>query len=318
MGAFEHYALVPEQGVRPQMHQLDGETQQRIGELAARLNVRDAAAVMGFGAKVQKEMNTFSSIALERMLEGDVEPLSGVLETLSEQIKGCSFSAEAKGLLRRVFGGAATLTDVRAKYEKAMPRIDACANEMTDRRVALMRDSALLERLYERNEDLYRELCSLIVVGDEAVRQAKARGEQAHIVSRLERRVEDIRVTQLASTQLAAQIRMIQGNDAVTCEKLKTALEVTIPLWKSQMAAALGLARAAESMQMGTRVQREAARGVRRSAQDLREQTDEYARAAGRRQAEQTAQELLAQLESIEQQIRVQAVPERKHEDMKG
>ena len=142
MGAFEHYALVPEQGVRPQMHQLDGETQQRIGELAARLNVRDAAAVMGFGAKVQKEMNTFSSIALERMLAGDVEPLSGVLETLSEQIKGCSFSAEAKGLLRRVFGGAATLTDVRAKYEKAMPRIDACANEMTDRRVALMRDSA--------------------------------------------------------------------------------------------------------------------------------------------------------------------------------
>ena len=303
MGEFSRFALVPEQGVVPEMAQLDGDMQARIREMAKRLDVHDGAKVAGFGARAQKEMGTFSDVALSQMLQKDMGDLSGTMKTLSEQIRSCSFGAQAKGFFRKMFGGAAGLDEVRASFERAEPKISACANEMTDRRVALMRDSALLERLYARNEDLYRELCSLIVVGDEAIRQAKERGEQAHIISRLERRVEDVRVTQLASTQLAAQIRVIQANDSVTCEKLKTALEVTIPLWKSQMAAALGLARATDSLRMAQRVSRQAQRGMRLGTQELREQTDAYAKAASesdRQRAEQTAQELLRELEDIE------------------
>lgn len=303
MGEFSQFALVPEQGVVPDMAQLDSAMQQRIREMAARLNVHDGAAVLGFGARAQKEMGTFSDIAIAQMLSKDAGDLSGTMKTLSEQIASCSFGQQAKGFFRKMFGGAAGLDEVRERYERAEPKINACADEMTDRRVMLMRDSALLERIYARNENLYRELCSLIVVGEEAIRQAKARGEQAHILSRLERRVEDIRVTQLSSTQLAAQIRMIQANDSVTCEKLKIALEVTIPLWKSQMAAALGLARATDSLRMAQRVSKEAGRGMRRGADELRAQTKAYAAAAGendRQQAEQTAKELLAELEEIE------------------
>ena len=306
MGAFEHFALLPEQGVTPEMEQLGNDMQERIRQLAARLDVRDAAAVMGFGAKAQKEMNTFSSIALNQMLSGDIEPLDSVMKTLAEQIRACSFTAEAKGFLARMLGGAASLSDVRARYEKAVPRIDACANDMTDRRVALMRDSALLDRLYERNEGLYRELCSLIVVGTEVIAQAKARGESSDIVDRIERRVQDIRLTQAVSTQLAAQIRMIQSANALTCEKLKAALEITIPLWKNQMAAALGLARATDSMAAYRRAQGEATRGIRRGAGELGAQTKAFAReAAGgdREKAQATADALLQELEQLEQTL---------------
>ncbi len=312
MGEFSQFALVPEQGAVPEMAQLDAQMQQRIRDMAARLNVHDAAQVAGFGARAQKEMGTFSDIALSQMLRRDMSDLSGTMKTLSEQITACSFGAQAKGFFRKMFGGAASLSEVRASYERAEPKINACADEMTDRRVMLMRDSALLERLYERNEGLYRELCSLIVVGEEAIRQAKARGEQAHIISRLERRVEDIRVTQLASTQLAAQIRVIQQSDSVTCEKLKTALEVTIPLWKSQMAAALGLARETDSLKMHRRVAKDAARGIREGVQELHAQKNAYVREAGRseqEQAEQTAQALLEELESIEAELKARETP---------
>lgn len=303
MGEFEQFALVPEQGVAPELGQLDGAMQQRIREMAARLDVRDNAAVMGFGVKAQKEMNAFTSIALAQMLREDVSPLGSVMQTLAEQIRGCSFTSQAKGLFRRVFGGAAPLSEVRAAYEKAEPRINACADEMTDRRVALMRDSALLDRLYERNEGLYRELCSLIVVGEEAIRQAKARGEDAQAVARLERRVQDLRVTQAASTQLAAQIRMVQESDALTCERLQTALEVTIPLWKSQMAAALGLARATDSMAAQRRMSAEAARGIRSGAREVQAQTKAFASGAASgdaKQAQETAEALLSELAQIE------------------
>ena len=309
MGEFSDFALVPEQGAVPRMDQLDGDMRLRIEAMAARIDVRDGAAVMGFGAKAQKEMNTFSDIALGQMLRADVKPLGGTLETLAQQIRGCSFGAEAKGLFRRVFGGAAPLSEVRAAYEKAEPRINACADEMTDRRVALMRDSALLDRLYERNEGLYRELCSLIVVGDEAVRQAKVRGENEQDVARLERRVQDIRVTQVASTQLAAQIRMVQQSDRLACERLQAALDVTIPLWKSQMAAALGLARATDSMAMQRRASAEAERGIRSSARELSAQKEAYAGEAAqgdRRRAQQTADELLKELAGIEESLKTQ------------
>ena len=305
MAGFEAYALVPEQGVVPKMEQLDSEMRQRICGLAARIDLADAAQVSGFGARAQKEMGAFSDIALTRMLDRETGDLSATMQTLSEQITSCSFRTRAKGFFRKMLGGAADLDEVRKSFERAEPKISACANEMTDRRVALMRDSALLERLYARNENLYRELCSLIVVGEEVIRQAKERGEQAHIVSRLERRVEDIRVTQMASTQLAAQIRMVQGSDSVTCEKLRTALEVTIPLWKSQMAAALGLARATDSLKI--RGFRDAERGLREGTKQLRSQTDAYARASQKseqEQAEETAKELLAELSAIEQELK--------------
>ena len=242
MGEFSQFALVPEQGAVPEMAQLDVQMQQRIRDMAARLNVHDAAQVAGFGARAQKEMGTFSDIALSQMLRRDMSDLSGTMKTLSEQITACSFDTQAKGFFRKMFGGAASLSEVRASYERAEPKINACADEMTDRRVMLMRDSALLERLYERNEGLYRELCSLIVVGEEAIRQAKARGEQAHIISRLERRVS-----------------------------------------------------------------KEAARGIRTGASELRAQKDALAREAAesdRMRADQTASELLAELESIEQELK--------------
>ena len=99
MGEFAQFALVPEQGSVPAIGQLDGDMQQRIRQMAARLDVRDGAAVMGFGAKAQKEMNAFTSIALAQMLREDVAPLGGVMQTLSEQIRACSFTGQAKGLL---------------------------------------------------------------------------------------------------------------------------------------------------------------------------------------------------------------------------
>ena len=308
MGEFTEFALVPEQGVVPEMAQLDAAMRSRIEAMAKRLDVHDSAAVLGFGARAQKEMNTFSDIALAQVLREDVDPLGETMKELSAQIRACSLRNEAKGFFGKFFGGrASSLRDVREAYEKAEPKINRCADEMTDRRVALMRDSALFDRLYERNEGLYRELCSLIVVGDEAIRQARARGEDAEIVARLERRVQDIRVTQLASTQFAAQIRMVQAADSLTCERLKAALENTIPLWKSQMAAALGLARATDTLNMQRRFEKDASRGIRAGAGELRAQAKAYGDAAGQSEqarAEETAQELLRELEEIERGLR--------------
>ena len=296
MGEFSMFALKPEQGALPAMEQLPDDMQQRIRAMAQRLNVSDHAAVMGFGAKAQKNMDAFSSIAVGQMLSNDVAPLETVMQTLAEQIRSCSFAAEAKGFLRKMLGSAPEYAAVRRAYEKAEPRINQCADEMTDRRVALVRDCALLERLYERNETLYRELCSLLVIGAEIIRLAKDAGKSAQDVARMERRMEDLQLTKVASTQLAVQIRMVQESDRLAASRLQAALEVTIPLWKSQMAAALGLARATDALTAEKRASAQAARGVKSS----------------REQAQATADALLKELSEIEKSLAAQQELRRK------
>lgn len=301
---FENFALVPEQGVVPEKEQLPPEMRARIEALAARLDARDAAAVSGFGAKAQKELGALSDLALTKMLDDDVRKLDGATAALGQWLTNCSFSRKAKGFLRRALGAAATLGEVRAEYERAEPHIDEIANELTDRRVALMRDGALLDRLYEKNEALYRELCSLLVVGEEAVRQSRARSDAPETTARLERRMQDLKVTQVASTQFAAQIRAVQASDKLTCEKLRAAVETTLPLWKAQMAAALGIARATDSLTAARRAGKEAARGVREGAREMEAQTRAFREAESgaddRERAEQTAEALLRELEEIE------------------
>ena len=309
MGAFSDFALIPEQGALPEMEQLPGELQEAIRKTAARLRVSDASSVAAFGARAQKEMSTFSEIALRQMMSNDIKPLDGLMKTLAEQIRSCSFKAEAKGFLRRITGGTASLEEVRAAYEKAEPQINACANDMTDRRVALMRDSALLDRLYDRNETLYRELCSLLVIGREAQQQAKEANLSEADQARLERRLQDLLITKTASTQMAAQIRLVQENDRLTGERLQTALEVTIPLWKAQMATALGLARATESMRQAKNVGKQAKRGIREGAREVESQLSAYQKeAAGsdRARAEATAEHLLNELDEIERSLKEQ------------
>jgi len=306
MGEFDQFALIPEQGSEPVKSQLDTAMQARIEQSAARFNLADSAAILGFGARTQQEMTRFSDVALKQMLSTDIEPLDGLMKTLSEQIRSVSFEKEAKGLFRKLMRTQTPLSELLEMYGKAEPKINSCANDLLDRKVALMRDSALLERLYARNEELYREICSLIVIGDEIVAQGKMSGRNEAGVAAMERRVQDLRLTRIASTQLAAQIRLIQQNDKLTCERLQTTLGVTIPLWKAQMATALGLARANESMQAHRRGETEVERGIRTNMDEISRQKDSVeknVREIERDRAEQTAQTLLSELDEIERSL---------------
>ena len=306
MGEFSEFALVPEQGAEPVKEQLDHEMQSRIEQTAARFDLNSSSNILGYGAKIQQELTRFTDVALKQMTNSEIEPLDGLMKTLGDQIRGLSFEKEAKGLFRKLLKTQTPLSELLENYRQAEPKINQCANELLDRRVALMKDSALLERLYERNEALYRELCSLIVMGDEIIAQGKAKGVGQTQIAAMERRVQDLRLSRVASTQLAAQIRLIQENDKITCERLQTTMGVTIPLWKAQMATALGLARANESLKAQDRSEQNLERDIRSNTEEIARQKDSVernVREIERERAEQTAQALLSELDEIEQTL---------------
>ena len=64
---------------------------------------------------------------------------------------------------------------------------------------------------------------------------------------RFEKKVHDLELTRMISIQTAPQIRLVQNNDTVMVEKIQSTIVNTIPLWKSQMVLALGVAHSAQA-----------------------------------------------------------------------
>ena len=129
----------------------------------------------------------------------------------------------------------------------------------------LMKDSAVLDKMYEQNLAYFKELSMYILAGKKKLREvregklnelhqkaaasglpedAQAANDLESKCDRFEKKLHDLELTRTISMQTAPQIRMIQNNDTTMIEKIQTTIVNTIPLWKSQMVLALEAAQA--------------------------------------------------------------------------
>lgn len=288
------------------------------------LDVRDASDVMAYGAKAQREIDTFTSIALARMLETDLSPMERTIELFIARVRDCDVTRIGKGLLSRLFGGGGVKA-IRDAYEKSAPAIEKSADEMTDMRVALLRDQALLERLEEKNSALYAQLDALCVCGRERLAQLRAAcspgdagdilaasraSDEKAAIDRFERRIADLEITRTACLQLTAQLRIVQESDLRTADKLHSTLTNTLPLWRAQMMTALGMARAMDAMDLQNASARALGGSIASNTRTLQSQRKTLAKKTGDAKdlesAAQQSEALLRELEEIERSLKEQ------------
>lgn len=288
------------------------------------LNIRDASDVMAYGAKAQRDIDTFTSLALARMLETDLAPMERTLELFIARVRDCDVTRIGKGVLSKLFGGGGVRA-IREAYEKSAPAIEKSADEMTDMRVALLRDQALLERLEEKNNALYAQLDALCVCGRERLSQLRAAyqpgdandliaasraGDEKAAIDRFERRIADLELTRTACAQLSAQLRIVQESDLRTADKLQSTLTNTLPLWRAQMMTALGMARAMDAMDLQNASARTLRGSIAQNTRTLQSQRKSLAQKAGDAQDMEAAalqsEALLHELEEIERSLKEQ------------
>ena len=99
---------------------------------------------------------------------------------------------------------------------------------------------------------------------------------------RFEKKLYDLELTRNISLQMAPQIRLIQSSNQLMAEKIQTSLVNTIPLWKSQMVLALGLAHTQEAMEAQRSVTNLTNELLRKNAEKLHMATVETARESER------------------------------------
>ena len=248
---------------------LTEEEKQMVAEFAAKIDVENTAQILQYGAGTQKKMADFSDAALANVRTQDLGEVGDLITDVVGELKG--FDAdEGKGLLGFFRKQANKLDTMKTKFAKAEVNVEKIGDALQQHQVRLLKDSAVLDKMYQQNLAYFKELTMYILAGKQKLQEvrsgklkeleakanasglaedAQAARDLSDKCDRFEKKIHDLELTRAISIQTAPQIRMIQNNDNVMVEKIQTTLVNTIPLWKNQMVLALGIAHSTEAAQ---------------------------------------------------------------------
>lgn len=242
-----------------------------ILEFTKKIDIADTNQIMQYGSSAQKNISDFSGAALENVRTKDLGEIGSMLGNLVIELKDLDFDMEEKkgilGLFRRATNKIASL---KAQYDKAEVNVDKIVEVLEGHQIVLLKDMAMLDKMYELNLAYFKELSMYILAGKEKLKEARQkelpvlqeRAEESglpedaqtvndfsNMINRFEKKIHDLELTRIISIQMAPQIRLIQNNDTMMVEKIQTSISNTIPLWKSQMVLALGIAHSQQAME---------------------------------------------------------------------
>lgn len=242
------------------------EEQAKIDQFAQTIDVTDSAMVLQYGSGAQAKLAEFSESALNSVKTQDLGQVGDLLTDLVTEIK--TSGEEKKGLFGIFQSAEKKLEHKKAQYAAAEKNVDKIADALQDHQVILMKDIALLDKLYEKNHLYFKEISMYIEAGKKKLADVRA-GELVELqkkaeisklpedvqalddlnnkCERFEKKLYDLELTRTVALQMAPQIRMVQNNDSLMSEKIQSTLVNALPLWKSQMLIALGLAHSQEA-----------------------------------------------------------------------
>ena len=282
---------------------LSAEELAQVDAFARQIDIANSQQVLTFGSGAQKKMADFSETALERVRTQDLGEAGDLIAGVVTELKSFDADEESKGLFGLFKRQANKIVALKARYDSAESNVDKIARALEAHQVTLMKDAATMDKLYELNLTYFKELTMYLLAGRQrlaevregelaalaAKAQASASTEDAEAVQKLsaacnrfEKKLSDLDLTRTIAMQTAPQIRFVQNNEMLMIEKIQTTLVNTIPLWKSQMLLALGLANNEAALKAQSAVTDMTNELLRKNAEKLKQSTVEVARESER------------------------------------
>ncbi len=281
---------------------LSEEEQRMAAQFAEQIDLTDSSMILQYGAGTQKKMADFSESALENVRTKDMGEVGNLLTGIVKELK--SFDEEdSKGFLGIFKKQANKIQNLKTRYAKAETNINEICKVLEGHQVQLMKDIALLDKMYELNRTYFKELTMYIIAGKKKLKEVRegqlqvllAKAQQSGLpedaqaardlddmCQRFEKKIYDLELTRTISIQTAPQIRLVQNNDTIMTEKIQSTLVNTIPLWKSQMVLALGVSHSAQAVAAQREVTDMTNQLLRKNAETLKTASVETARESER------------------------------------
>ncbi|MDD6458254.1 MAG: toxic anion resistance protein [Lactimicrobium massiliense] len=304
---------------------LSPKEQATVDNFAKQIDITQSNIVLQYGSQAQKKITDFSDTALNNVRTKDLGEVGKLLGDLVVELKGTAEASEDKGLFGMFRKSGAKIEAMKAKYAKTEANVDKIADVLEDHQIQLLKDIALLDQLYERNQQNTKELTMYIIAGKKRLAQvrekelpalqakakasglpedAQAANDLQNACDRFEKKLHDLMLTRTVSIQMAPQIRLVQNNDTIMTEKIQSTLVNTIPLWKNQMVLALGVEHSRKAMEAERAVNDMTNDLLKKNAETLHQATVDTAKESERgivdlETLQHTNQELIATLDEV-------------------
>lgn len=287
-----------------QQQKFTPEEEQMITDFSKRIDVTDTNLVFSYGATAQQNIAQFSDSALKNVQTKDLDQVGDMIAGLVRELKGFSTDEEEGSAIGRWFRKQRdNLTVLKARYTDAEVNVNKICEGLEQHQIQLLKDIAMLDKLYDQNLHYFKELSMYIAAGkrrledfrattlkearDKAAasnlpEDAQAAKDLADKADRFEKKIYDLELTRNISIQMAPQIRLVQSSNQMMAEKIQTSLVNTIPLWKSQMVLALGIAHTQSAMEAQRAVTNLTNDLLKKNAEKLKIATVESAKEAER------------------------------------
>ena len=281
---------------------LTEEERRMVDSFAEQIDLTDSSLVLQYGAGTQKKMADFSESALENVKSKDLGEVGDLLSGVVTELKSFD-EEEEKGFLGIFKKASNKIESMTAKYAKAEANVNEIVKVLEKHQVQLMKDTALLDKMYELNLTYFKELSMYILAGKKKLAEvrstqlaelaqkaqrsglpedAQAARDLESMCLRFEKKIHDLELTRMISIQTAPQIRLVQNNDTQMVEKIQSTIVNTIPLWKSQMVLALGVEHSAQAVEAQRKVTDVTNELLKKNAEKLKMATVETAKASER------------------------------------
>ncbi|TDM13272.1 toxic anion resistance protein [Macrococcus lamae] len=251
--------------ITTQTVQLSPEKREKINQIKNQIKPLDSENLLMYGANAQMKLSQFSHQILDEVQRKDIGPIGDNLDNLMKKLKEIDpdeLNEQEKSRFKRLFKKvSSSINELLSRYQSVSGQIDRISVELSHSKDVLMKDVALLDRLYEENRSYFEALDMFILAAEEKrdelnadlpllQQKAAASNDQLmvqevndmrHYINRLDKRVYDLKLSRQITLQSAPQIRMIQDVNQTLAEKIQSSILTSIPLWKNQMAIALSL-----------------------------------------------------------------------------
>ena len=300
--------------------------QQAVRSFSQQIDVTNTEQVMNYGSGAQKNISEFSDAALNTVRTKDLGEVGDMLGDLVVELQGLNFDAqEKKGFLGLFKKAGQSVAEMKASFDKAEVNVDKIVESLEKHEITLMKDISLMDKMYQRNQEYMKELTMYILAGKlkiEELREvelpkmiahaketnlpedAQAANDFANLIGRFEKKIHDLELTRTISVQMAPQIRMVQNNDQLMAEKIRSSIVNTIPLWKNQMVMAMSLYHSDQAMKAQRQVTDMTNQLLLKNAETLRQGSVSVAQEAERgivdmETLKKTNLELIATLDEV-------------------
>ena len=310
--------------------ELTPEEERLVSDFAEKINLKDSNMVLQYGAGAQKKIADFSESALDNVKSKDLGEVGQMLTNVVTELKSFENEEEEKGFFGFFKKSANRLDSMKARYASAETNVNQICKILQNHQIQLLKDVALLDKMYELNTTYFKELTMYILAGkrkllkvqqeelpllmDRAARSglpedAQAANDLSAMCGRFEKKIHDLELTRMISIQMAPQIRLVQNNDTLMTEKIQSTLVNTIPLWKSQMVLAIGINHSEQAAKAQREVTDMTNELLRKNAEVLKTATIETAKESERgivdmETLKKTNESLITTLDEV---VRIQA-----------